>query len=77
MCHDCDELVVDCYCNLLAKFNLSPSKAEGKKVSDLAKEYPDDTLLIRLQGHLTCVINGCCYDIWDCTEEIADIYWVL
>ena len=50
---------------------------EGKAVSEIAEQHPDDILIVRIQGHLTCVIKGVLFDIWDCTDEICDRYWIV
>lgn len=77
MCYDCDDLTVECYSNLLADLGFKPCDADGKTVEDLCNEYPDNILLARLDGHLTCCINGDCYDIWDCTDKVVDKFWVI
>lgn len=76
-CYECDELTVDCYSRLLNNMGLVATKIEGKTVKELACENPDDILLVRIEGHLTCCINGECYDIWDCSERIVDVYWIV
>lgn len=76
-CNDCDELTVECYCRMLESFGYPGENSNGKTVGELAEIFPDDILLVRIDGHLTCVINGCCYDIWDCTDKTADRYWVI
>ena len=39
--------------------------------------YPDRKLIIRVEGHLTCSLYGVVTDIWDCSEELVDRYWVV
>lgn len=34
-------------------------------------------LIIRVDGHLTCSMYGVVTDIWDCSEEMVDRYWVV
>lgn len=75
---ECEKLCVCCYHHLLeAVFGLKPKFANGKKVSEVAKAYPNDTLIIRIEGHLTMSDCGTVYDIWDCTQEPADIFWIV
>ena len=75
---ECDSLCVCCYHHLLEKvFNLVPRFANGKSVGEIARDYPNSRLLIRIDGHLTCAIRGVIHDIWDCTKEIADIFWII
>ena len=74
----CDELCVDCYSNLLTQvFCFEEYNGEGKAVSEIIRQYPYDILLLRIQGHLTCSVNGIVFDIWDCTNELCDRYWIV
>lgn len=76
-CYDCDELTVECYSKMLNSLNMEEHDANGKTVDELCSENPEEILLVRLEGHLTCCVNGDCYDIWDCTNEKADKYWIV
>lgn len=76
-CNNCEDLTVECYSKILNDIGYAQYSANGKTVEDLCEEFPDDILIVRLTGHLTCCVNGCCYDIWDCTNESADLFWVI
>lgn len=75
----CDRLCVCCYHNLLEGIlGYTPTFCNnGERVRDIAKIYPNNRVIIRVDGHLTCSINGTVYDIFDCTREIVDCYWVV
>lgn len=73
----CDAINLSCYAKLLDDIGFKKIDAKGRKVGELACTFPNSRLIIRIEGHLTCCINGVCYDIWDCTKEIADCYWVV
>lgn len=76
--NQCDCLNINCYCKLLEDhFNLEAIDGEGKIVKEIAKDNPDKTLIIRVDGHLTSAINGIIFDIWDCTNEKVDVYWIV
>ena len=76
--YECEELCVECYTYLLnAIIGLKTYDGNGKTVGKIAKEHPNSILLIRVEGHLTASINNCIYDIFDCTNEICDRYWVV
>lgn len=77
MCNECDDLNVSCYSQMLSRIGYPEIDAEDKTVGELCQEHKSDTLLVRIEGHLTCCINGNCYDIWDCTEKKADKYWLV
>lgn len=73
---DCEELCVCCYKHLLDDiFRYPRIKARGMTVGELCEEYPDSILLIRIDGHLTCVVHGIIRDLWDCSDKFADIVW--
>lgn len=75
--NDCEDLCVDCYSNLLDCIGYPCIDAENKTVDQICREHRNDILLVRIDGHLTCCINGNCYDIWDCTDKKADKYWLI
>lgn len=74
---ECDKLCVCCYKFLLDKvFNLTRvEEYKGYTIREFLMEHPNDTYIIRLNGHLTCAIAGICYDIWNCLDEEIDIVW--
>lgn len=76
--YECDELCVCCYQHFLEDvLGLTRQYAEGMTVREVAKTFSDDIVLIRTEGHLTMSAYATVYDIWDCTEEIADIFWII
>lgn len=75
---ECDMLVKGCYRHILEDyFYLKPRSARGKTVAEIGRMYPYNNVIVRIDGHLTAVINGVVNDIWDCSNEIADEYWVV
>lgn len=46
-------------------------------VGEVAGEYPDMTLLITMEGHITCSIDGVIYDSFDCRRRIAEEAWII
>ena len=77
--NDCEELCVCCYHYLLEDvFNLPVRYCdEWERVGDIAKMFPNNKVLIRIQGHLTMSDNGVVYDLWNCTERLVDCYWIV
>lgn len=76
---ECDKLYVECYSNLLSGifeydkyFCNTPITVE-----ELVNEYPDKRLIIRVNGHLTSSIFGTLLDIWDCSDELVDCFWIV
>lgn len=75
---ECEELCVCCYSHLLENvFGLKQKNANSRCVRELAEYYKNNILLIRIQGHLTMAEYGVIYDLWDCRDEIADVFWIV
>ena len=47
-------------------------------VGEFADTHPKGVYLLRIPAHLTCIIDGTCYDIFDCRfdGEITDAWEV-
>lgn len=74
----CDCLNKMCYEKLLDyDFNLPHYKGNGNTANEVANDFKDKTLLLRMQGHLSCSINGIIHDIWDCSDEIITDFWII
>lgn len=76
--YNCEKLCVCCYNNLLENI-LCYHRFEcnfKSTVKDLATKYPNNNLIIRIDAHLTSSINGTILDIWDCTDELVDCFWI-
>lgn len=77
--YDCEKLCVCCYDNLLE--NLLGYKRTNcyykMTVNEIVKSHPCEKLILRVNAHLTCGINGKTLDIWDCTDELVDCYWIV
>ena len=74
----CDELCVDCYSNLLTQvFGYREFDGYGKAVSEIGEIFDDDIIIARIDGHLTCIIRNILFDIWDCSNEICDRFWIV
>ena len=75
--YECDALCPCCYRFLLEEYyGLERIDSyKGYTIKEFAKENPTGIFLIRLSGHLTCLIDNVNYDLWDCSNEIIDIIW--
>lgn len=47
------------------------------KVGNVAYMYPNNVLLITMNGHITCSKYGVIYDSFDCRERIAEDAWIV
>ena len=75
--YDCTKLCVCCYKHLLDDYyKFERLKGfKGYTIEEFSTMNPYGTYIIRVDGHLTCVIDETLYDIWDCRDEIVDIVW--
>ena len=74
----CDSLTKDCYRKLLENdFGLKSHFGYGKTVNEIARRYSHNRVIMRIYAHLTTSLYGTVYDIFDCTNEIVDEYWVI
>ena len=75
----CEPLCVCCYHSLLEDiFGLEAWRPRREEtVGELSRRRDDEKLIIRVDGHLTCSVYGEVLDIWDCSDEIVDCYWVV
>ena len=76
---ECEPLCVCCYHHLLEDgFGLKPKYSRYRDtVEDIARMYKDRKVIVRVDGHLTCAIFGEILDIWDCSNELVDCYWLV
>ena len=76
---ECDKLCVCCYKFLLDNvYNLERlEEYQGLTIKEFMKHNPYGTFIIRVDGHLTHCVNGVIYDIFDCSDEIVDLVWIV
>ena len=74
----CDELCVCCYEKLLDyDYNFKHYIGNGNTVAEVAEDFCDDIVLIRIDGHLSVSMYGNIFDIWDCSDEIVTDFWIV
>ena len=73
---NCDKLCKFCYSNFIRSvLQYKEVNCDNQTVGQFADLHPEGTYLIRVPNHLTCVIDGCIYDIFDCRYEVCDTAW--
>lgn len=75
--NSCESLNVGCYSKILDEIGYPCFPSFGRTVEEIGAEHPDKRLIVRMDGHLTCVLYGVCHDIWDCTGRAADKFWMV
>lgn len=76
--YECDELCVSCYEKLLDRdFKLPHYKGNGNTAQEIADDFPNKILLLRMNGHLSVSFDGYIVDIFDCSDEIVTDFWIV
>lgn len=73
---ECEKLCVCCYEFLLdCVFEFPRVEASGMTIGEFAEANPEGIFITRVEGHLSAIIDGNIYDIWDCSNEIITDCW--
>lgn len=74
---ECEYLCVCCYKYLLDEvYDLKRiEEVKWMTVEEFANYFPIGIFIVRVEGHLTCVIDNNIMDIWDCRDKIVDLVW--
>lgn len=74
----CDKLCINCYNHLLEDvFQYTWYDGYDMTVREVINNHPNDILILRLDGHLTCAKYGILLDIWNCSKRIVDCFWIV
>lgn len=47
----------------------------SKTIEEFIDEHPHGVYLCTMTGHITCIIDGCVYDTFDCSNRIMRCAW--
>lgn len=73
---NCEELCVCCYKHLLNNvYGLPKVYCRNMTANDFSNEHPYGVYILRMDGHCSCAIDNCLFDIWDCRDEILTDVW--
>lgn len=73
---DCEKLCVSCYEFLIREvFGGVPRNCEGMTVDEFADLHPYGTYLLRMDGHITTLIDFSVFDIFDCRRHKITNAW--
>lgn len=76
--YNCNCLNKLCYEKLLDyDFGLPHYISKDKTAQEVANDFPNDILILRMEGHLSCSICGDIFDIFDCSELIITDFWIV
>tara|TARA_R110001592_G_scaffold329308_2_gene611038 strand:- start:371 stop:775 length:405 start_codon:yes stop_codon:yes gene_type:complete len=57
------------------KKNKCPRDSNGKLIKLRNWENHPDTAIVINSRHLTAIVDGVCFDTWDCTYRPVNTYW--
>lgn len=73
---DCEKLCMCCYSFLIENvLKCKRVNCDNMTINDFARHYPYGTYLVRMNGHISSLFNGTCYDIWDCRDQVLTDAW--
>ena len=73
---DCEKLCPTCYCFLIHDvLGGIPKNCNNMTVEEFADNYAKGTYLVRMNGHISTVIDNCIYDIFDCRQHLLTNAW--
>ena len=52
-------------------------KLNGNTAREVASDFIDDIVILRMEGHLSVSVCGVIHDIWDCSDEIVTDFWIV
>ena len=72
----CEKLCVSCYEFLIREvLGGVPVNCENMSINEFADLHPQGTYLLRINGHITTLIDFTLYDVWDCRKKIITNAW--
>lgn len=76
--YQCNLLNKECYEKLLdLDFNLPHYISRNKTVQEVVEDFPENVLIVRIEGHLSTGVRGEIWDIWDCSQEVVTDFWIV
>lgn len=73
---DCEKLCVSCYIHLIEKVLCAvPKNCDDMTVNDFAEIHSQGTYLLRMNGHITTLIDYTVFDLFDCREYFITNAW--
>lgn len=73
---DCCKLCVSCYEFLIREvLGGVPKNCKGMTINEFAELHPYGTYLLRMDGHISTLIDNTVYDIFDCRNHRVTNAW--
>lgn len=73
---DCERVCMSCYQFLIHDvLGGIPVDCEGYTVNEFADKHPIGVYLVRMEAHISTIIDGVIYDIFDCRSHELTNAW--
>jgi hypothetical protein len=73
---DCERICMSCYKHLIENvLYCKPLNCDGMSVEEFADMHPYGVYLVRMNQHISCIIDNTIYDIFDCREHLLTNAW--
>ena len=73
---NCTKLCVCCYKFLIEDvLNYKRVNCDNMTVGEFADRHPYGKYLVRMNGHISTIINNCVMDIFDCRDYVVTDAW--
>lgn len=74
---NCEKLYVGCYQFLISKVYGFPEIKfnRGMTVGDFAEQHPRGIYLIRMESHITTLVDGELWDLWNASDRKPTHIW--
>lgn len=72
----CEKLCWTCYMFFIQEvLGYRAVNCDNMTVGEFAMTHTQGTYLVRIEGHLTSLVNGKIMDTWDCSNRLCTIAW--
>lgn len=73
---DCCRICTSCYKHLIENvLYYKPLNCDGMTVGEFADMHPQGTYLVRMEQHISIIIDNCVNDIFDCRDHLLTNAW--
>ena len=73
---DCCRICMSCYSFFIEEVLLGKRiNCDNMTVEEFADLHPKGTYLVRMQGHISVIIDNCVYDTFDCRKHLLTNCW--
>lgn len=73
---NCERICMSCYKHLIENvLYYKPLDCDGMTVEEFADMHPIGTYLVRMEQHISIIIDNCIYDIFDCRDHTLTNAW--